>query len=164
MFDKNLLKLPGMKGICMALFVFALLQAGLIIGWASGLTKAVCILWDGMEFDASLPGIGQFAACFSLLQLVRYTQETMLDRYALEQASKLRNTLLDRTFDERTMLSHRVGTTRVAAIATDGIDEVQAYVRIITPKRAARTCLSLLTICFMQSHRPSLLCAGHAAT
>lgn len=148
MFDKNLMKLPGMGAVMGALLVFALLQSGCIIGQAIGLSRAICALWEGAGVSAAAPDIVMFAACFALLQLVRFAQETMLDRYSLKQAQALRNDVLERTFADAGLLSLRVGSARVASVANDGIDEVQTYLRIIPPKIIGMVAVSVpLLVC-----------------
>jgi len=172
LFDKNLMKLQGMHAIMGALVLLALLQAGCIIGQAMGLSRAVCVLWEGTGAVASFPGgsgvgavanmlvagasplevalpdIVLFAASFVLLQLVRFAQETMLDRYSRERAQDLRRTLLARTFNGESLLSWHVGAARVVQTANDGIDEVQTYLRIIPPKIIGMAAVSVPLLVF----------------
>ena len=168
MFDKNLMKLPGMRAVMGALVLLALLQAASVIGQAIGLSRAICVLWDGAgtassfpdgsgvealvsgssPLEAAFPDIVLFAVCFVLMQLVRFAQETMLDRYSLKQAKALRSNLLGRVFDARCLLPLHVGAARVVQAANDGVDEVQTYVRIIPPKIVGMVAVSLpLLVC-----------------
>lgn len=148
MFDKNLMKLAGMKGVMVALVVLALLQAGSIAAQAYGLSRAVCALWEGAGIAAAVPDIVLFGVCFALLQLLRFAQETMLDRYSLSQAEFLRDEVVRRSFDEADMLAQRKGFARVAAIANDQIDDVQTYLRIIPPKIIGIAAISVpLLVC-----------------
>ena len=162
------MNLPGMRAVMGALTVLSLLQAGCIAGQAIGLSRAVCILWDGAgavashaggsgagvvlsgagSLEQALPDIVLFAVCFMSLQLIRLAQDTMLDRYSLKQAQALRDELLSRTFDANSLLPLRVGSARVAQVANDGIDEVQAYIRVIPPKVIGMAAISVpLLVC-----------------
>ena len=142
------MKLPGMKAIMMALVVLALLQAACIVGWAYGLTQAVCLLWNGAAMEQAVPALVMFALCFIVLQLLRFAQETMLDRFSLARTLELREGILRKTYDAETLLSLRVGAARVASVANDGMDEVQTYIRIIPPKIVGMVAVSVpLLIC-----------------
>ena len=143
--------------------LLALIQAASVIGQAVGLSRALCILWDGsgvaasfaggsgvgmvpagsMALEAAVPDIVLFALCFALLQLARFVQETMLDRYSRERAQELRGAVLARTFDGESLLSVHVGSARVVQVANDGIDEVQKYLRIIPPKVVGMAVISV---------------------
>ena len=142
-FDKNLMKLPKMRAVMAALVLFALAQVACIAGWAWALTGAVCDLWAGSGVQEVLPEIVLFVAWFIMLQLVRFAQETMLDRVSVERARELRDRLLGQVFSGETLLARRVGAARVVAVANDGIDEVQTYVHIIPPKVVGMAAISL---------------------
>ena len=131
-----------------ALVVLALLQAACVIAWAYGLSHAVSGMWSGLPVQAVLPDIVLFAVCFVGLQVVRFAQETMLDRYARTSACNLRSALLDRVFAGREALSVRIGAAKVASLANDGIDEVQTYVRLIPPKILGMAAISVPLLVF----------------
>lgn len=142
------MKLKGMPAVLAGVLVLCALQAACIAIQAFQLSSAVCQLWEGRGIEQALPHIGVFAACFALLQLVRFAQETMLDRYSLNASEALRNELVEHTFDNRRMLASRFGSARIAAAANDGIDEVQTYIRIIPPKMIGMAVITVpLLIC-----------------
>ena len=148
LFDKNLMKLSGMKAVMAALVLLALLQAACTVGWAFGLTRAVCLLWGGASLDEAVAALVMFAACFVVLQLLKFAQETMLDRFSLARTLELRESVLAKTFDPEALLSLRVGAARVVSAANDGMDEVQTYLRIIPPKIVGMAAISLpLLVC-----------------
>ncbi len=134
MFDRNLMKLDGMHAIMGALLVLALLQAASIIGQAHALSQAITCLWSGLPVGDAIPPLVAFFACFVILHLLRFGQETMLDRFSEKQALSLRDGILDAAFDARTLVARARGTAVVTTTVTEGIDEVQEYVRIIPPK------------------------------
>lgn len=143
MFDRNLMKLSGMPAIMAALAILALLQAAAIAGQALSLSTAVASLWQGAPLDQAVPAIATFGGCFALLQLVRFGQETMLDRISQKQAASLLDQVLRKTFDSRTMLASRKGAAVVATTATEGTDEIQTYIRIIPPKVIGMVAISI---------------------
>ena len=143
MFDRNLMKLEGMRAIMAGLVVLALLQALAIAGQAIFIASVVSDLWNGALPSDVTSGVGAFFACFSLLQLLRFAQETMLDRYSVDQAEALQRKLLDEAFDARIMLAQRTGAAVLATTVTDGIDEVQTYIRIIPPKIIGMAAISI---------------------
>lgn len=143
MFDRNLMKLDGMRTIMAALVLLALLQAATIAGQALTLSLVAAQLWSGAGVEDVTHLIVAFFCCFAIMQLVRFAQETMLDRYSLNQATELHRQLLGRAFDARTMLADREGSAIVATTATEGIDEVQTYIRIIPPKIIGMAAISI---------------------
>ena len=151
MFDRNLMRLPGMPAIMGALLLLALLQAAAIAGQAMSLGNAIALLWEGSPLDDVVSFIAGFAACFAVLQILRFAQETMLDRFSLKQAACLQAEILDKTFDADTLLAHRAGTANVATTATEGIDEIQTYIHIIPPKIVGMMAISipLLVVVFL---------------
>lgn len=143
MFDRNLMKLEGMHAIMAALVVLALLQAATIAGQALILSSVIASLWEGAAVEQQIQGIAAFFACFAIMQLARFAQETMLDKFSLNRATDLHRKLVERAFDARTMLADREGSAIVATTATEGIDEVQTYIRIIPPKIVGMAAISI---------------------
>ena len=143
MFDRNMMGLPGMRAVMAALAVLALLQAAAIAGQATSLSWAISRLWEGTAVADVVSAIAAFAVCFVVLQLARFAQDTVLDRYSLRQADRLHRLILDSTFDERVMLSQTESAAVVATSAADGIDEAQTYIRIIPPKIIGMALVSL---------------------
>ena len=151
MFDRNLMKLDGMHAIMMALVLLGFLQAAAVIGQALALGKAVSTLWAGAPMQDAVPDALAFFGCFAMLQLLRFAQETMLDNYSSVQAKALRDALLESTFDSRTMLAHEHGSAIVATTLTEGINDVQTYLRIIPPKviDMVAVCIPVLVAVFV---------------
>ena len=143
MFDRNLMKLEGMHAILGALVLLALMQAGCIIGQAFFVSLTISQLWQGVwPADLAAP-IAAFLACFCTLHLLRYGQETMLDRFSQAKAEHMRDELLHRTFDPDALLASRVGTAAIATTLIDGINELQTYLRIMPPKIIGMVAISL---------------------
>lgn len=143
MFDRNLMKLEGMHAIMAALVILALIQGATIAGQALTLSSVIASLWEGAGVEQQIQGIAAFFACFAIMQLVRFAQETMLDKFSLNRATDLHRKLVERAFDARTMLADHEGSAIVATTATEGIDEVQTYIRIIPPKIVGMAAISI---------------------
>lgn len=155
-FDRNLMKLAGMKGVMMALVVLALLQAGAIAGQAWALSTAVAALWAGAGVHEQATTIAAFFACFAFHRLLVFAQETMLDRYSCERAVQLHGQVLERSFDVDARISETLGAASVATTASQGIDDVQTYLRIIPPKIIGMAAISLpLLACAFSADWPS---------
>ena len=109
MFDRNLMKLEGMHAIMAALVILALIQAATIADQALTLSSVIASLWEGAAVEQQIQGIAAFFACFAIMQLARFAQETMLDKYSLNRATDLHRKLVERAFDARSMLADREG-------------------------------------------------------
>lgn len=134
MFDRNMMRLKGMKGIMLGLVVLALLQASAIAGQAWTLSRAVSALWAGQTVASQAATIAAFFACFAIRRLASFAQDCMLDWYARARADELHGMLLDTAFDRRSKAAQRIGSAVLATTATEGIDDVHEYLRIIPPK------------------------------
>ena len=134
MFDRNMMRLKGMKGIMLGLVVLALLQASAIAGQAWTLSRAVSALWAGQPLASQTTTIAAFFACFAIRRLASFAQDRMLDSYARARADELHGMLLDAAFDGQAKAAHRIGSVVLATTATEGVDDVHEYLRIIPPK------------------------------
>lgn len=134
MFDKALLKLQGMGGMLGMLVVFAFVQGALVIGQTLALAHAISQLWAGAELASQAMPIAVFVACFACRRLVQAIQDELLDRYATRTASDLRGKLLQAAFSDEAGLASDLGTAAIAVAATNGVDDVARYIRVIPPK------------------------------
>lgn len=136
-FDKELLKLPGMKAALALLFMSALTQAALIVGQSAFLALAITNLWTGTGIDAHLPLLGVFFACFAIRHVIAFAQDELLDRYARNRVDNLRSSVLALVFDSGSELAYRNGTAATALSVTEGADNVARYLRMLPPKLCA---------------------------
>ena len=155
------MRLPGMGAVVGALVVLALLQAASIVGQAFALSYALSALWQGVSLSEVFSYLVGFSVCFALLQLARFAQETLLERVSVKRAEELRAALLGRVFDGDTLLARHAGAAHVTNLATDGIEEVQTYIRIIPPKMIAMAAISLpILVClFVVDWVSAIICA-----
>ncbi|MBQ9043169.1 MAG: thiol reductant ABC exporter subunit CydD [Eggerthellaceae bacterium] len=134
MFDKELLALPGMRAALAALVLSSLAQAALVIIQLIALARALANLWALEALDGQMPLLALFFACFIVRHAISFIQDELLDRYSLEAASKLRSKLITGTFSESAHLAHQLGTAATATAATEGIDDISRYIRVLPPK------------------------------
>jgi len=132
-----------MRGIFAVLLVFALLQAAAIIGQSWTLASVIANLWGGFGIESQLTLIAGFFGCFTANRLITYVQETMLDKFSVSRAEQLREALLTATFDTKTNVAGDMGSASITTTATQGIDDVQEYLRIIPPKSVAMAAIAI---------------------
>lgn len=147
MFDRNLLKLPGMKATLAALLATDAIVALLTCGQALALAFAIAGLWEGNPLEAQLPLIGAFLGCFGGRQVAGFLRDEALDRYALKTAGALRDRLLERTFLQRPLLPAEAGSAAVIQAATEGIDQIEGYIRMMPPKLCGLAALAIPLLC-----------------
>lgn len=134
MIDEALFSLPGIKRVLALLAGFAFLRALAIIGQAITLASAITNLWYGGQLVDQLLFIALFFSCFVGKQGIAYLQDSILERYAFEQADALRQSLLEKIFTTKAQLVQDNGTGSVTAAVLEGIDQIETYFRLILPK------------------------------
>lgn len=134
MIDEALFSLPGIKRVLALLAGFAFLRALAIIGQAITLASAITNLWYGGQLVDQLLFIALFFSCFVGKQGIVYLQDSILERYAFEQADALRQSLLEKIFTTKAQLVQDNGTGSVTAAVLEGIDQIETYFRLILPK------------------------------
>lgn len=136
MFDENLFALPGSFRTIGVLCLFALMKAAAIVGQAWMLATGV----DLLRVDSSLPdaafALAGFLLCFVARQAIVFLQEGMLERYADKRVAELRGGLLRRAFAEGPRFVGMMGTGNAVALALEGAEQVENYLRLVLPKIA----------------------------
>lgn len=134
MFDRALMRLAGMPGVLASLLVSAFVQAGLVIAQMLALSTALFNLWSGDDIRSQLALLATFAVCMAVHRIVAFAQDELLDRYSTKAASKLRDGILEHAFAGSAALARTLGTAATATAATDNIDDIARYIRVIPPK------------------------------
>ena len=134
MIDRALFALEGVRGVLAALLALATTRALLAVGQAWALASAVVGLWAGESLAGQTTRIALFFACFVGAQGVRCAQDALLGRYARARVEELRDGLLRTVFEQGARIVQKTGTGSVAALALEGIDQVETYVRLVLPK------------------------------
>jgi len=134
MIDRKLLKLPKMKQVLAVLAGLFVLQAFFIIGQAVSLSQAITHLWSGQSLANQGQWLLLFLLTYALRHAVKWLQDTILDRYATEQASAIRQQLLLKVFHDGPTIIQKQGTGNITTLALDGIDNVKNYLKLISEK------------------------------
>ena len=116
------------------LLVLAFASSALVFGQACALAQAISNLWAGQAVPDQLALLAGFLACFALRHAIAFAQGEALERYSGKQAARLRNELLTVAFCDDAALARHMGTAATAMAATEGVDDIARYVRVIPPK------------------------------
>ncbi|WP_281166038.1 thiol reductant ABC exporter subunit CydD [Liquorilactobacillus sicerae] len=134
MIDKKLLNFPRIRPVLVLLLGLACLQAASILGQACFLAKAITDLWAGQTLSKQWQWIGLFVMCYLLRHLILWIKEDLLDSYSRQQAQRLRQELLSKTFEQGPQLIQSQGTGNMTTMALEGVDQVEKYLRLILSK------------------------------
>ena len=134
MFDKELLQLPKIRSVLLALIAFSLLEAACILGQAFGLSHALVGLWQEGAPEAILANLSLFACSFVAVRIVLDLREAFIARYATRCVGGIRTELLESVFRTGAPAIQAFGTGTTAAMAIEGIDRVQEYLELVLPK------------------------------
>lgn len=134
MIDRALFALEGIRGALGVLLAFAAARALLVVGQAWTLASAIVNLWQGAPLSDQVLLVAGFFVCFVGGQLVRYAQDSYLDRYAYVRIDDLRGRLLRTLFGEGSRIVQAQGTGNACTMVLEGVDQVETYLRLILPK------------------------------
>lgn len=134
MIDRLLFSLAGIRSALMRCSIFSLAMGLLIMGQALLLTIPLTALWHGQSFGSQFPYLAGFAACFIARQIIENIQGNWLDTYATTRADEFRARLLKLSFAEGRTLLQQQGTGNFATLLIEGIDRVEAYIRMMLPR------------------------------
>lgn len=139
-----------MRTALVLLSLCALLQAGTIVGQAYALAIVLSNLWAGAPLAEQTRLIGIFFLLFVTKQVLSTVRDAALDRFARKRARELREQLLQASFDNKAETVRKRGSAATVAAAIEGIDQIEAYLRMILPKLtgAAVICTVLLIAVF----------------
>ena len=134
MMDKAILGLPNIRKIMGMLAGLSALQALFIIGQAYTLATVITNLWSGGKITDQFLMIGAFAVIYFARHGVTFLRDKLLDHYSAEQASYLRQQLLEKIFRVGPQIVQKQGTGNMTTMALDGIGQVENYIHLILAK------------------------------
>ena len=137
MFDKAILGLPGAKRVLALAAAFAVLRALAAVGQAFFLASAVVALWSGDEVSSQVVNLAAFFLCFVGMQAVAWASDAVVARFAAATAAEVRRSLLDAVFARGSGIVSAEGSGSVGALAIEGVDAVEEYLRLVIPKMCA---------------------------
>lgn len=134
MIDRLLFSLARIRSALMRCSVFSLTVGLLIMGQALLLTIPLTALWYGQSLGSQFPYLAGFAACFIARQIIENIQSNWLDTYATTRADEFRARLLELSFTKGRTLLQQQGTGNFATLLIEGVDRVEAYIRMVLPR------------------------------
>lgn len=134
MIDKQIIELPGMKRLMGLLAGLSFLQALFIIGQAYGLASGITGLWEGQSLEEQWGWILLFFCSFLGRQAIVYFRTKKLDSYSYQQATELRNQLLEKIFRVGPQIVQQQGTGNITTMVLEGISQVENYLQLILAK------------------------------
>lgn len=134
MIDRLLFTIKGVREMLMHCTLFSLLTGALIMGQAFCLTTALVNLWYSHTFIDQVPFIVGFFVCLVLRQLVDNAQASKLESFACRKADEFRDALFKKLFNEGADLIQEKGTGSFSTLLVEGVDQVEAYLRMILPR------------------------------
>ena len=146
MIDRLLFSLAGIRSALMRCSMFSFAMGLLIMGQALLLTISLTALWYGQSLESQLPYLAGFAACFIARQIIENIQGNWLDTYATTRADEFRVRLLELSFAEGRTLLQQQGTGNFAALLIEGIDRVEAYIRMVLPRMTRLTIVPIMLL------------------
>ena len=146
--DKNLFALPGARRMLGALCLLTLLKAAAVVGQAWTLATAVDLLRAGSALVDAAFSLAGFLVCFMGRQAIAFFQDGMLERYAGDRVAELRVGLLRRVFAEGPLFVGAMGTGNTVALALEGAEQVDNYLRLVLPKIAGVVIVPLVLLAF----------------
>ena len=148
MLDRNLFALPGARRMLAVLCLLTLLKAASVVGQAWTLATAVDLLRAGEPLGDAAFALAGFLVCFMARQALAFLQDGMLERYAGDRVEELRAGLLRRVFAEGPLFVGTLGTGNVVALALEGAEQVDNYLRLVLPKIAGVVIVPLVLLLF----------------
>lgn len=136
---------PGSRILHIKLVLLITLEAISIIAQATFLARAIVLLFDRVPVTEALSEMLFFLIAFIIRYGLHQFQIYLAEEYAEETGTKLRSELMDAYFTNRSQTLQNEGTGRLVTLAIDGIDQLKAYLEIISI-RTIKTFIIPITI------------------
>ena len=149
MIDRVLLALPGMRKILFVSLAVALCDALLIVAQAFLIASSLSIIWYGGSLIDQLPALIVLVCCFIARQFVSNIRSKQLETYSTKLATSYRDELLSRAFDEGSSLIQKQGTGNFTTLFVEGVDQIEGYIRLTTPKLTSLFVVPLVLLCII---------------
>lgn len=134
MIDRLLFTIEGVREALLRCTLFSLITGALIIGQAFCLTTPLVNLWYNHALVDQIPFIAGFFVCLIVRQFVDNAQSSQLESFASRRADEFRTQLFKKLFNEGQSLVQEKGTGGFSTLLVEGVDQVEAYLRMILPR------------------------------
>ena len=129
---KGLPGYPGSQLLHIQLALLVTLEALTIIAQATFLARAITLLFERSPLSEVVIDIVLFFIVFLLRYGLNQLQVYLAERFAERTGTLLREQLMDAYFVNKSQTLQTEGTGRLVTLAIDGIDQLKAYLEIIS--------------------------------
>lgn len=123
---------PGSRSLHIKLTLLIILEAISIVAQATFLARAIVLLFDRIPVTEVFTEMLFFVIAFMVRYGLNQLQMYLAENYAEEIGTKLRSELMSAYFTNRSQTLQDEGTGRLVTLAIDGIDQLKAYLEIIS--------------------------------
>ncbi len=122
----------GSRSLHIKLTLLITLEALSIIAQAYFLARAITLLFDGNALTTVLIDVVFFLISFAVRYGLEQVQLYLAEAFAEKTGTNLREELMNGYFINHSEALHQEGTGRLVTLAIDGIDQLKAYLEIIS--------------------------------
>lgn len=134
MIDRLLFTIKGVRAVLITCTTFSLITGALIMGQAFFLTTALTNLWYNHPLEEQAIYLAFFAVCLIARQVADNIQSGWLESFATKRADEFRTGLFETLFKQGQTLIQSKGTGSFSTLLVEGVDQVEAYLRMIIPR------------------------------
>lgn len=132
--DKLLFTIKGIRPLMLILGCLSLLQTTAIILQATGLAKAVSMLFQGQPLAEAAKSLALFAAAFILRHTFAWVEQVLAGRFAESTSEHYRLKLAEDLFDLGPGYTATNGSGKLITLAMDGIQRFRTYLELSVPR------------------------------
>ena len=134
MIDRLLFTIKGVRAALITCTIFSLITGALIMGQAFFLTTALTNLWYNHPLEEQVIYLAFFVVCLIARQVIDNIQSGWLESFAAKRADEFRTGLFETLFKQGQTLIQSKGTGSFSTLLVEGVDQVEAYLRMIIPR------------------------------
>lgn len=134
MIDRLLFTIKGVRAALITCTIFSLITSALVMGQAFFLTTALTNLWYNHPLEEQAIYLAFFAVCLIARQVADNIQSGWLESFATKRADEFRTGLFETLFKQGQTLIQSKGTGSFSTLLVEGVDQVEAYLRMIIPR------------------------------
>lgn len=134
MIDRLLFTIKGVRAALITCTIFSLITGALIMGQAFFLTTALTNLWYNHPLEEQAIYLAFFVVCLIARQATDNIQSGWLESFATKRADEFRTGLFETLFKQGQTLIQSKGTGSFSTLLVEGVDQVEAYLRMIIPR------------------------------
>lgn len=134
MIDRLLFTIKGVRAALINCTIFSLITSALVMGQAFFLTTALTNLWYNHPLEEQAIYLAFFAVCLIARQVADNIQSGWLESFATKRADEFRTGLFETLFKQGQTLIQSKGTGSFSTLLVEGVDQVEAYLRMIIPR------------------------------